>query len=71
MKPEQVIGRLRAIRYSPVLPRIRRQQPGLRSIARSAGLSHMTLYRAIRTGDISAAHADALGRVLDDVTKQP
>ena len=70
MSPEQVVNRLRVIRYSSD-PRIRRQRPGLRSIARSAGLSHMTIYRAIRSGKISAAHADALERVLDDVTKQP
>jgi hypothetical protein len=71
MKPERVIRCLRAVRYSPVLPRIRRQQPGLRSIARSAGVSHMTVYRAILTGYISAAHAEALGRALDGVTKLP
>jgi hypothetical protein len=71
MKPEQVIQRLRQIRYSPDLPRIRRQLPGLRSIARGAGLSHMTIYRAIRSGEISTAHAEALRRALDGVTKQP
>jgi hypothetical protein len=71
MKHEHVIRCLRAIRYSPGLPRIRRQQPGLRLIARSAGLSHMTIYRAIRSGEISAANAAAVGRALDDVTKQP
>jgi hypothetical protein len=71
MSPEQVVRRLRAIRYSPDLPRIRRQRPGLRSIARGAGLSHMTVYRVIRTGYISAAHAEALRRALDDVTRQP
>ena len=40
----------------------------LRQVARAAGLSHMTLYRAIRTGNLSAEAAVALGPVLEGVT---
>jgi hypothetical protein len=68
-KPEKEIVRaLRMIRYSHQGPQTRRAAPGLRSIARSAGLSHMILYRAIRTGQISNKSAAVLGKVLDSVT---
>jgi hypothetical protein len=68
MPEQEIVRRLRVLRYSPQGPRSRRAAPGLRSIARAAGLSHMTLHRAIRTGKISNKSAAALGKALEGVT---
>jgi hypothetical protein len=68
MTAEEIVRQLLAIRYSPQGPRSGGAAPGLRSIARAAGLSHMTLYRAIYTGEISNKSAAALGKALDGVT---
>jgi hypothetical protein len=53
------------IRYSPRAPRCGRISPGLRSVARAAGLSHMTLYRALDTGELSNKAAVALRNALE------
>ena len=45
-----------------------KRSPGLRPIAREAGSLHMTIYRAIDSGQLSAASAEALGPVLERVT---
>jgi DNA-binding phage protein len=68
MAEQEIVRTLRMIRYSHQGPQSRKAAPGLRSIARAAGLSHMTLYRAIYTGEISNKSAAALGKVLDSVT---
>lgn len=65
MKQEEIVRQLRIIWYSPREPRMFKRVTGLRPIARAAGLSHMTVYRAIRTGCISAASAEVLGFVLE------
>jgi len=62
---EQIIRALRIVRYSPRAPRCGRISPGLRSIARAAGLSHMTLYRALETGQLSDWAAAALRKALE------
>jgi hypothetical protein len=65
MTKQDIIRALRLIRYSPQGPRRGRTLPGLRSTARAAGLSHMTLYRALETGQLSERAASALGKALE------
>ena len=61
----EIIRQLRTIRYSSQRARISKRAPTLRQIARTAGVSHMLLYRAVRTGNLSAEAAVALGPVLE------
>jgi hypothetical protein len=68
MTPEQIVRELRRVRFSPPEKRMGVSAVNIRTIARSAGVSHMTLYRAIYTGEISAKSAAALGPVLESVT---
>jgi hypothetical protein len=68
MSPEEIVRRLRAIRYSPREPRMFKRALGLRSIAREAGISHMTIYRGIDSGELSMSSVEALGPVLERVT---
>jgi hypothetical protein len=64
MTTHEILRALRLIRYSPRAPRCGRLSPGLRSIARAAGLSHMTLYRALETGKLSDMAYAALRKAL-------
>jgi hypothetical protein len=66
----EIVRRLRVIRYSPAEPRMFKRALGLRPIAREAGLSHMTVYRAIMSGEISDKSAALLSPVLVRVTNQ-
>jgi hypothetical protein len=59
-----MVRQLRIIRYSPRQARMGRRAPSLRSIARASCVSHMTIYRIIRTGQISTKVAAALAVVL-------
>jgi hypothetical protein len=68
MTEEEMVRMTRSCRYSPREPRMFKRSPGLRPIAREAGISHMTIYRAIDSGQLSAASAEALGPVLERVT---
>ena len=65
MDKTEIVRQLRIVRYSSQRARISKRAPMLRQIARNAGLSHMTLYRAIRSGNLSAEAAVALGPVLE------
>jgi hypothetical protein len=65
LTPVQVIRALRTVRYSPVAARIGRRVPGIRTIARYAGLSYRTLYRITLSGQCSLSHAQALTRAFE------
>lgn len=59
MTAEQVVTELRKIRYG--------RPPSLQSLARSAGISRVTLYEVIKSGRPSAAVAQSLGKALQAV----
>jgi len=61
-----MVRQLRIIRYSSRQARMGRRAPSLRSIARASCVSHMTIYRIIRTGQISTKVAGALAVVLGE-----
>jgi lactate dehydrogenase-like 2-hydroxyacid dehydrogenase len=63
-----MLRQLRTIRYSPRHERMGRRAPSLRSIARLSGVSHMTIYRIIGTGRISAKVAAVLAPAIEAVT---
>jgi hypothetical protein len=65
---EEIVRQLRTIRYSPRQQRMGRRAPSLRSIARLSGVSPMTIYRIIRTGQISAKAAAVLAPAIEAVT---
>jgi hypothetical protein len=65
---DEIVRRLRKIGYSPRRGRMGRRLPSLRSIARTSGVSHMTIYRIIRTGRISAKIAAVLAQAIEAVT---
>lgn len=60
MTPEQVVQKLRAVRYT--------KPPTLSDIAHAAGISHMAAYRAVTTGRLSEAHRQAFERALRQFT---
>lgn len=60
MTTQQVVTALRAIRYSPQAERVGRQQPGIRTIARHAGLSFRTVYSIANSGSCTDAQRRAL-----------
>jgi hypothetical protein len=65
MTPEQVVRQLRAIRFSPQTARIGRRVPGIRTVARHAGLSFKTVYTILNTGHLTPAQAKDLARALE------
>ena len=65
MDKAEIIRQLRTIRYSSQRARIGKRVPTLRQIAWTAGISHMLLYRAVRSGRLSAETVVALGPVLE------
>jgi hypothetical protein len=65
---DEIVRRLRTIRCSPREERMGRRAPSLRSIARLSGVSHMTIYRIMRTGRISAKAAAVLAQAIEAVT---
>jgi len=67
---EQVVRQLRTIRYSPQAPRIGRRLPGIRTVARHAGLSWRTVYTIINTGRLTSDQAIALTRGLAAVQER-
>jgi hypothetical protein len=69
MTPDQVVRQLRVIRFSPQAPRIGRRVPGIRTVAREAGLSFRTVYTIVQTGCLTPAQAVALARGLRAVQK--
>jgi hypothetical protein len=71
MDKAEIIRQLRIIRFSSQRARKGKHGPMLRPIARAAGLSHMALYRAVRSGRLSTAAAQALSPVLEHVTAGP
>jgi hypothetical protein len=64
---DEVVRQLRAIRFSPQASRIGRRVPGIRTIARHAGLSFRTVYTIVQTGHITDAQAIALASALQAV----
>ena len=69
MTPDQVVRQLRVIRYSPQALRIGRRVPGIRTVAREAGLSFRTVYTIVQTGCLTPAQTVALARGLRAVQK--
>jgi hypothetical protein len=65
MDKAEIIRQLRIVRYSSQRARISKRAPMLRQIARTAGVSHMLLYRAVRSGRLSTEAAAALGLALE------
>jgi hypothetical protein len=68
---EAIVRQLRTIRYSPRAPRIGRRVPGIRTVARQAGLSFRTVYTIVQTGRLTPAQALALARALEAVQDWP
>jgi hypothetical protein len=68
---EAIVRQLRTIRYSPRAPRIGRRVPGIRTVARHAGLSFRTIYTIIQSGRLTPAQALALARGLEAVQSLP
>jgi hypothetical protein len=64
---EEVVRQLRIIRYSPADQRIGRRMPGIRTVARHAGLSFRTVYTIVQSGRLTPAQALALARGLEAV----
>jgi hypothetical protein len=71
MTADEVVRQLRIIRHSPQAPRIGRRTPGIRTVAREAGLSFRTVYSIVQTGHITAAQAVVLAKGLEAVQKLP
>jgi hypothetical protein len=71
MTPDQVVRQLRTIRYSSQAARIGRSVPGIRTVAREAGLSFRTVYTIVQTGRITPAQTLALARGLEAVQDWP
>jgi hypothetical protein len=67
MTAEEVVRQLRVIRYSSRKPRIGRRVPGIRTVARQAGLSFRTVYTIVQTGRLTPAQALALARGIEAV----
>lgn len=63
MTPDEVVARLRSLRYSPV----RGTHLGLKYVASRAGCSYVTLYRAMETGKMSPGIAADVKRALDGI----
>ena len=61
---------LRGIRYSPPRDRIGRQTPGMRTVAKLAGISPDTIYRIARTGQCTPAQAKAVERAVAAVRNE-
>jgi hypothetical protein len=68
LSDEEIVRRLRTIRHSPRQERMGRRVPSLRSIARVSGVSHITIYRIIRTGRISQKVGAVLAQAIEAVT---
>jgi hypothetical protein len=69
MTADEVVRQLKIIRHSPQEPRIGRRVPGIRTVARQAGLSFRTVYSIVQTGHITAAQSIALASALEAVQK--
>jgi hypothetical protein len=69
MTPDQVVRELRLVRYSPQALRIGRRIPGIRTVAKEAGLNFRTVYTIVQTGCITPTQAVALARALRAVQK--
>jgi hypothetical protein len=67
MTAEQVVREIRIIRHSTQALRIGRRVPGIRTIARHAGLSFRTVYTIAQTGHITDVQAIALASALKAV----
>jgi hypothetical protein len=70
MTADEVVRQLRIIRHSPQAPRIGRRIPGIRTVARRAGLSFRTVYTIAQTGRITDAQALALAKGLEAVQER-
>jgi hypothetical protein len=71
MTPDQVVRQLRTIKYSSQRARNGRRVPGIRTVAREAGLSFRTVYTIVQTGRLTPAQAVALARGLEAVEDWP
>jgi hypothetical protein len=67
MTAAEVVRQLRIIRHSAQAARIGRRVPGIRTVARAAGLSFRTVYSIVQTGHITSDQAMALARALEAV----
>jgi hypothetical protein len=68
---EAIVRQLRIIRYSSQVSRIGRRLPGIRTVARHAGLSWRTVYTIINSGRLTPDQAIALARGLEAVQDWP
>jgi hypothetical protein len=68
---ESIVRQLRTIKYSSQRARIGRRVPGIRTVARCAGLSFRTVYTIVQTGRLTSAQAVALARGLEAVQDWP
>jgi lambda repressor-like predicted transcriptional regulator len=68
---DEIVRRLRTIKYSAQRPRIARRVPGIRTVARYAGLSYRTVYWIINTGRLKPDQAIALAIGLAAVQDWP
>jgi IS30 family transposase len=64
MNKADIVRQLQIVRFSPAEKRV----VGLRQIAQQARVSHQTVYRIVRTGEISAIAAEKLSAALECVT---
>jgi hypothetical protein len=71
LEPEAIVRQLRIIRYSSQASRIGRRVPGIRTVARHAGLSFRTVYTIVQTGRLTPGQALALARALEAVQDWP
>lgn len=70
MTEAEIVAALRTIRYSSPAARKRRHQPALKTIADRAAIDRITLYRAIRSGALSARHTGPLSEAIQSVTRE-
>jgi hypothetical protein len=67
MTAEDVVRQLRTIKFSSQRARIGRRVPGIRTVAREAGLSFRTVYTIVQTGRLTPAQVVAIARGLEAV----
>jgi hypothetical protein len=66
----EIVRQLRGIRFSSQALRIGRRIPGVRTVAKQAGLSFRTVYTIIQTGSLTPAQALALAKALQAVQRR-
>ena len=64
LRSPDIVWKLRWLRYAPANGRGRGRKTAIKWIAEAAGLHRVTLYRIIRTGQISEKSRQALSSIL-------